>query len=261
MTEKAVGVALDDELLEAYALMSYGYGTYDAGYWFIGVEQGSDGTPDEIRRRLASWCDRGSKELDDLVEYCQATRITKWFDGPTPPLQPTWKQLIRIMLTAEGRDDGTEQVRRYQAKQLGRRDGETCLLELLPLPARKTDRRFWPYGSWSRLPHLATRERYERHYPGLRISRIRARIREHAPKAVVFYGGGSLYRSWWDEIAEVPFRRTDPIGAWIGTNGHTVFAITKHPTRQEAGLGNDYFRRIGHEIRAARFQAGPRPQG
>jgi hypothetical protein len=126
------------------------------------------------------------------------------------------------------------------------------LLELLPLPARNTDAKAWPYALWSRLPQLATRDRYVRHYADLRIAHIRARIREHAPKAVIFYGGGAQYRSWWEAIADVRLDMVDPVGAWIGSNGRTVFAIVKHPTAKGKGLGNDFFRRVGHAIRAAR---------
>jgi hypothetical protein len=129
--ESAVHTSLAsfDDRLESYADTFYGYGTYSAKYWFIGIEEGGGGSIPEIERRVSCWLNRGGHELEDLVEYHSAIGVTRWFD-PVPKLQPTWRQLIRVLLAAKSGDD-REAIRRYQASKLGRWTGQTCLIELL----------------------------------------------------------------------------------------------------------------------------------
>jgi hypothetical protein len=47
-----VSVVLDDTLLARYAETFCGYGRYDAPYWFVGLEEGSDGTVEARRGAL-----------------------------------------------------------------------------------------------------------------------------------------------------------------------------------------------------------------
>ena len=247
----ALQTRLDDDALDGYARTVYGYGSYDAPYWLVGIEEGSSGTPDEIARRLARWRDRGRTELDDVAEYHRTIGEHRWF-GSAPTYQPTWGPLIRLLLSAQGRPGDLPDMFRYQAKELGRRSSQACLLELLPLPVKKTDA--WPYGEWSRLPHPATRRLYVAHYIPTRVAHIRELTREHAPEAIIFYGGGEKYQACWRSIAGVEFRRVDPVGAWIGMDERTVFAIVLHPTAKVRGKGSAYYQRVGVAIRDARRQ-------
>ena len=246
----ALQTTLDDDVLDGYARTVYGYGTYDAPYWLVGIEEGSSGTPGEIARRLARWQDHGRTELDDVAEYHKAIGEHRWF-GATVTYQQTWGPLIRLLLNAQGQPDDVMRILRYQGRELGRSSSQTCLLELLPLPVKKTDA--WPYGGWSRLSQLATRRRYEAHYTPARVARIRERVREHAPKTVIFYGGGARYQESWRSIADVEFRPVDhPVGAWVGANQRTVFAMVMHPTAPMRGKDNAYYQRVGIAIRDAR---------
>jgi len=45
----------DDSLVLEYLETFYGYGNLDGKYWFIGMEDGSDGTDAEIVHRLNHW--------------------------------------------------------------------------------------------------------------------------------------------------------------------------------------------------------------
>ena len=60
---------LDDGLLKAYIDGFYGYGSYQAPYWFIGMEPGGEVTLDEMEARLQTWDGAGRPELEELRGY------------------------------------------------------------------------------------------------------------------------------------------------------------------------------------------------
>jgi hypothetical protein len=148
---------LDDQLLDEYIKTFYGYGNYEGDWWLIGMEEGSGGTDDEIRTRLRLWNERGRKELEDVDMFRSSPDLAKWFT-PRPPLQPTWRGLIRLILAAERRATDPETARVYQGSELGRVRSNNCILELLPLPANSVEQ--WIYGEHSALPHLRSRQTY-----------------------------------------------------------------------------------------------------
>ena len=102
-----------DNLLETFIHNFYGYGNYQANYWFIGMEEGGGNSIEEINRRLNSWNNRGKFELEDVAEYHFAIGIPEHFRDPAK-LQPTWNKLIRTLLSAQGQPGSTDDVREYQ---------------------------------------------------------------------------------------------------------------------------------------------------
>src|SRR3954454_15130005 len=115
-------LALDDMLLARYTETFYGYGQYEAPYWFVGLEEGSNGTAEEIERRLLAWRQGGCRELEDARDFhiaIGAETLTR----ERPRLQATWKQLCRVVLIATMRPADMESVRRYQGQHLGRLNG------------------------------------------------------------------------------------------------------------------------------------------
>jgi hypothetical protein len=238
-----MSVMLDDDLLASYANSFYGYGRYEAPYWFIGLEEGSDGSVEEIQRRLVVWREGGCQELEDAWDYhvrIGAEHLTR----ERPKLQSTWKQLCRIVLVGTGQPSDTESLRHYQKHHLGRRDGATCLLELLPLPSRNTGE--WQYWKASRLSHLASRRAAQQYYAPRRVLHLRQRIAQYRPAVVVFYGATN--RTWWTEIAGVPFERVGDAALYSATAQDTLYLITTHPTfRQPAPTA--YFEAVGQVVR------------
>lgn len=162
----------DDTLLADFADKFYGYGTYNAPYWFIGMEEGG-GSFEEVKRRLDAWRLRGQHAVEDLRSFTEAFGkgfdVVKFFHDPAV-LQPTWNKLIRVVLSATDPSTTIKSVRKYQQEQLGITGGETCLLELLPLPSPST--KVWFYAEHSRLKQLATREQYKQYYMPLRAAHI-----------------------------------------------------------------------------------------
>jgi len=47
----------------------YGYGKYQADYWFVGMEEGGDDTFEEVSQCLAVWGSRGHQEEEDVAAY------------------------------------------------------------------------------------------------------------------------------------------------------------------------------------------------
>jgi hypothetical protein len=208
------------------------------------LEEGGGGTAEEIERRIAAWHQRGESELEDLVEYHEAIGVIRHF-GAQPALQSTWAKLIRILYALGGHTPTHDDLRRFQADRFGRRNGDTALLELLPLPSPGTNR--WPYAQITKIQHLATREEYVAHVAPLRVRRLRERFATHRPRFVIFYG--AAYLSWWSRIAAVPLVIDSNTGFAIAVREDTTFAVAKHPAAR--GLTTEYFARIGAAMRGA----------
>lgn len=239
---------LDDTLLEAYINSFYGYGNSTAKYWFVGMEEGGGNSLEEIETRLNLWDKRGRNELEDLFEYHQALGVLKYF-GEKPKTQSTWKYLIRLLLSAENQpftlDKLIDEIKSYQANQLGRKAGETALIELLPLPSPSVNQ--WTYGEWSSLPYLNTRKSYRAYCLPKRIRFLQQRILDCQPRHVIFYGSG--YATYWEAIADTKFQPIE-VGnfqAYVGKKSGTRFVMTVHPAAR--GITYEYFEKIGELIR------------
>lgn len=229
-------------LLELWVNIFYGYGNYDGRFWFIGMEEAGGNSIEEINRRLQVWDQRGQKELEDVAQYHIELGMREYFTSPAK-LQPTWNRLIRIYLTSQGETPTTEQVREYQANHLGRHSGDTCLVELLPLPSPSTGH--WLYAEAKDIPYLATRDRYLEKLTHIRIDHLQRRIMEHRPPTVVFYSFS--YRQYWEALAGTSFGWDPDLEIYAARAGHTRYLVTKHPAGR--GLDHGYFHRVGEFIK------------
>lgn len=231
---------LDDTLLQDYMYGFHGYGSYDAPYWFVGMEEGSTGTVDEIAHRISVWAQRGKRELDDLVGFHRATGLG-WLFEPGAKLCPTWRGLIRLLLAAEGVSADVERVRRFQRTELGRIGGTNTLIELFPLPSRSTSD--WLYRAHSAISCLQSREAYYQVVGPTRVRHLRERIQQHRPKAVICYGLG--HRQWFERIAG-PFASCGLPRLGIASCGSTLVALIPHTSQ---GVSNRFLEGAGAIIR------------
>lgn len=236
---------LDSALLRDYIATFNGYGDYRAKYWFVGMEEGGGSSFEEITRRFASWDRHGRGELSDLVSHHMDSDLSH-FAGRSAKLQATWSQLIRIVLASEGRPTDNESVRAYQQSRLGRVGGETCLLELMPLPS--PDAGAWLYSQCSELPELQSRREYMRQYANSRARRMRATIEAHKPPVVVFYS--LSYLEWWKQIAGIELNPTviGGVRSFSGRDEHTDFFVVPQPSARMKGKGNAFYVRVGEAI-------------
>ena len=57
----------DPELLTEFIDTFYGYGTYSAPFWFVGMEEGGGHTLEENLRKVTNWHNHGCKELGSFM--------------------------------------------------------------------------------------------------------------------------------------------------------------------------------------------------
>lgn len=234
--------SFDDQLLHDFMHTFCGYGNFHGAYWFIGMEEGGGDTFEEVSRRLTVWTHRGRQTLEDVAGYHIDLGITHPFSGKVK-LQPTWAKLIRVLLSAEGRTPTKEDIRACQQQQWARRSGNTCLLELLPLPSPSTQH--WLYAEHSRLPELASREQYRTEWAPQRVFVLRRFIAAYRPRAVICYG--LSYRQHWEEIAGAAMLPALDGEIYAHTSTDCVYVAMKHPAA--TGVSSDYFHTVGRFIR------------
>lgn len=203
----------------------YGYGRWEAPYWFIGPEagMGKDGK-DDLAARYESWKKLGCAPVVDCEGHHRGFGFTKWHD-PHPPTQPTWRQLIRLLLTYKGMSTTLDDIRAYQRDRWGRKNDETCVIELSGIPASNM---------------RVLRDRVT--FLSRRIERVRREALAHGPRFIVMYGTGQ--REDWKRIAGGDFN-ADRFHWMEGT----VEAVSPHPVSR--GIGNEYWETLGKRLRAA----------
>lgn len=229
---------LDTDLVHSFMHTFYGYGSWSARLWFVGMEEGGGDNIDQLSNRLAIW---NGEELEDLQKFHEPLGGTNWF-GAHPPVQRTWGKLIRIALCADARPSDLESVRVYQREELGRRDGASALIELFPLPSPSTKQ--WTYRE-AGMPQIATRETYREFLGEERTVTIQRRIDHFGPRAVVFYG--LSYRPYWEKIAGTPFLPVQGARFRVAWRNSTVLILAPHPVAR--GVRDAEFRTIGEHIR------------
>jgi hypothetical protein len=162
-------------------------------------------------------------EVIDCKDHHFGFGLTKWHYA-NPPAQPTWGRLIRLMLAyRSGKAPDIGDIRQYQEKASGMKNGETCVIELCSLAA----------------PNLNA--------PGVhglfleeRIREIRQRILDYKPTFVVMYG--VLHKPHWEAITGCPFGPDNMLKI-----GPTVAAVALHPV--SFGLKNSYWFNLAETLR------------
>ena len=231
----------------------YGYGRWDAQYWFIGPEPGMRADEGEkLLERCSAWERLGSLELMGCFEHHDAFDYLKWHNRTTrmkvpvqnrthrPPMQATWRQLIRLLLAYKGERADNDAIGDYQCELWGSLNGEVCAPELSALAAR----------SFS-----VKRDRTT--YLDERTEHLRKRLVENVPQFVIMYGGGERLQSEWNYIAsgirgESPFTIESFAGWQAGfySDGKTTFVRAAHPVNAgSAAPPDDFWRGIAEKLR------------
>lgn len=191
---------LNDELLLEFCGRFLGYGNPSADYWFVGMEEGGGNSAEEIASRFAAWERRGKRDFDDMKAFCRDTghaALTPWGNA-NAPYQKTWCGLIKTQGSQEDKPDWVSNPVTYQRTKWLTENGETCLLNLLPLPSPNINT--WNYDEWSDLSILRTRPSYISAVIDARINMIREAILNYQPKRVTFVGVSNA--AYWSRIQE-----------------------------------------------------------
>lgn len=210
-----------DSIVDA-AKCWYGYGRWDAPFWFIGPEPGMKRKEgDNLLARCEAWRDLGSTELLDCVDHHRAFRHTIYHDRTMrmkkpvrdetmrPPTQDTWRQLIRLLLAVKGERTDNDAVGDFQCTEWGTVTGKTCVVELSALAANS---------------FLVERDRtiFRRE----RCEHLRIRLLENTPRFVLMYGVGA--RDAHEQIVDGSFDMKGDVGyAWCG---QSLCVLTPSPT-------------------------------
>ncbi len=204
----------------------FGFGSWEAQYWFIGPEQGKGpNEPESNARRVEAWIQLGRQELNDCFEFHQLIGENRWH-GDKPLLERTWRPLILLLMTFLNRPADNDSLRRYQKDMWGRTHGETCVIDLSGIAAKS-----------SRV--AVDRERFKEK----RVKLIIDKMRTHRPKLVVLYGAGE--RQSWARIAGSDLSDVDT----FVKSDHGLIAFAPHPISR--GRLNEDWIKLGRRLRSA----------
>lgn len=192
-----------------------GYGTLKANIWFLGMEEAGGGEAN-IRTRLKF------QVVEDNAEAHKLLGVTKLHWGKRV-IQRTWRGMCYIMLRLENLEPSRENIRNYQAEQLGRAHGNTLLTELMPIPKPKVNR--WKYENL--IPQYSSREDYYRQVKPQRVNYLRQLVVKYRPPVVIGYG-----KSFWSSYKELfPNHNFQNEGIFeIAFDGGTLVILTGHFT-------------------------------
>lgn len=251
-----------EELFNAYVNQFFGYGRWKAPYWFIGIEEGGAANVDLLQSRMRCWEDFGRASLMDLKHLALGAGFHNLFpNGLLPNLQPTWRQLIRLLLSHHGVIAGNPEIGEYQSARWGRQIsapdnllGEICDLSMLPLPQTRP----WPYRGYLELEWLRTHSAYKRQLIEQRATSLRGRILANRDtiRWIVFYGFS--YQQIFEEMMGIQFGARQPVdleplqGVDPGQISTAILdgapcLLTEHPTShgRTAAWRDAYFNAVG----------------
>ncbi len=225
------------EGLNRYLSDFLGYGSETPNYIFVGMEEGGGESLDNISTRLKVWPKYGQKALVPLREFSIDLGFSDFFKEK-PKSQPTWRALIKILLSLKGEDLSLNTIKEFQKIKLGSENSDHAIIELMPLPSPST--KDWPYENLADYPILRTRELYFNKLLEERISLLKKFILTSKPKVVVFYG--YTYREHWEKVCDLDLREIQPNDFLYGTDSKIHYLVTKHPA---SFIKKDYFEGIG----------------
>lgn len=196
-------------------LLSFiGYGNVNAPFWFLGMEEAGGGY-ENLRRRLLF------DEIEDLYQGHKKLGVLKYHEG-SRYIQPTWRGMCVIMLNLMGKEVTRDEIRRFQAEELGRAHSNTFLLELMPLP--KPSIEAWGYSGF--LPQLGSKDDYYQQILPKRIQLLKTLISEHSPDVVIGYGKG-----YWGNYRKLfPRAKFSRIKIYEMAEGNPFVLLTHHFT-------------------------------
>jgi hypothetical protein len=188
------------------ARRGFGYGRWDAPYWFIGLEEGKGpGESPGNSKRIDAWYRLEKDGLSDCQLFHNAIGEGNWH-RVQPNLSPTWRPLILLLKAFLNESTNNDDLREYQRAHWGCSTGETCLIELSGTAARS-------------LKEKIDRERFRDE----RIRFIRGKLAQSSPTFVVMYG--VTRRADWVRLVGLSLEIDR-----IVRRDQTLFVMTPSPT-------------------------------
>jgi hypothetical protein len=194
---------IEEKALAHWINNFYGYGSWDAGIWFIGYEEGGGDSPEEVAEKLSYFYDvhrsNTSAALCDLrelyrhvafrVDGPRAEKFANLNDhrfGSQATLHGSWKNLIGFVHGY--RNAILPDLLAYQKNAFASTSvANEALIQLYPLPGHN---HAW-YYAWLNLPQfpfLKSRRLYQDHVYPARMNTILQNIKAYKPQVVLMYG-------------------------------------------------------------------------
>ncbi len=179
----------------------YGFGSWNARFWFIGYEDNGGDMPEEVAEKLNYFNDHPTvspalSDIRDLYRHVafridgpRAEKFATLHDhrfGKQATLHGAWKNLIAFVHGY--RQEQLPDLLAYQKQSFASvAEQQEALIPLYPLPGHN---HAW-YYAWLDLPQfpfLKSRALYQDHLFDTRMHTILKRIHEHKPEVVLMYG-------------------------------------------------------------------------
>jgi hypothetical protein len=169
-----------------YAKTFFGFGSWKAGYWLIGLEErGCTESPDELNSRYLAWEELKKTELVDLRKFfnkCEIPRTPDWRNR-------TWRALHCVCESAGLQIGELNEHNELWggAKNLKRNNQQLALIEAMSFPAPSTKPEKWPYSKWNS-DYMKSREKCADKFLDCRLGTLAKMFVKHKPKVVITYG-------------------------------------------------------------------------
>jgi len=182
----------------------YGYGSWEARFWFVSHEEGGGDLPEDVADRINYFYNiHASSTRENLCDIRELYRqVAMRWDGPKANLfanrheyrfdknavqNTIWKNLISFLFGYKNVEipDPLEYQQRDFVAPSGKHE---ALIPLYPLPSPHNHA--W-YYSWLDLPGLdfiRNRSRYQEHVYASRVHRIFSNMKAYRPEVVLMYG-------------------------------------------------------------------------
>jgi hypothetical protein len=170
-----------------------GYGRRDAPIWFVGIEEGLGiQKEEEVKNNVYA-----RTKFDSIMDLREAhERLIE--DGRPIDIvnkasfTAVWVWMAKIVLAHRRQSWDLDSAKNYVRTKLGRRDGETFLTELSPVPSARTSDKKWSnyfkqYGSASLIEE--------------RQRTLRKLLAENQPQLVICYG--KAYGSQFSHLLQI----------------------------------------------------------
>lgn len=230
---------IDKNLIENRIKNYWGYGNLDSDTWFVGMEEGFDGSLSDLEKRFTKTQDKCvidiKSDMQDVPDHF------KWFLSDAPS-QRTWSKLILILLMLYSSEEvSLDLIKKYQRNNFARSHSDHCVLEFMPLPCKSVRKKDWFYDQF-KIEYLETRNTYLKHVMPIRIELFKKLQKKHKPKVVIFYS--LSYLDKWSDIVSEKFAKNNNLYHCREDNTH--FFVIPHPVAY--GLKNSDWKNISNDI-------------
>lgn len=192
-------MVIEEQAIKHWIDHFYGYGSWQAKFWFIGYEENGGDLPEEAADKFNYFYSlNGVDTLCDIRELYRhvafridgprAEKFSNFHDhrfGSNATLHGSWKNLIAFEHGYAGGE--LPDLLTYQRNSFASASSNEALIHLYPLPAHN---HAW-YYAWldmPQFPFLKTRALYQDHVYANRMQTILENLRVHKPEVVLMYG-------------------------------------------------------------------------